>query len=52
MVLTAVIVSTTMRVVATASPLPRITMGTPMGIEGVALVTVAADTLMHRDHGA
>ena len=26
--------------------------GTPAGIEGVVRVTVAAETLVHRDHGA
>ena len=40
------------RVIAVASPLPRIAAGMPAGIEGVARITVAAETLMHRDHGA
>ena len=35
-----------------ASPLPHIAVGTPAGIEGVARVTVEAETLMHQDHGA
>ena len=39
------------RVVAMASLLPRITSGTPAGIEGVARVTVEAETFMHQDHG-
>ena len=39
------------RVVATASSLPRITMGMPVGVKGVARVTVAAETLMHWDRG-
>ena len=34
-----------------ASLLPRITAGTPTGIEDVARVTVEAETLMHRDRG-
>ena len=51
-VIAAVIGSTTMRVVAVASPLPHIAMGTLAGIEGVTHVTVAAETLMYRDRGA
>ena len=43
--------SSTMRVVAMASLLPRITMGTPTCIEGVARITVEAETFMHRDRG-
>ena len=39
-----------MRVVAVAS-LPRISVDTPAGIEGVARITVEAKTLMHRDLG-
>ena len=39
------------RVVAVASLLPRIAMGTPAGIEGVARVTVEAETFMHQDRG-
>ena len=35
-----------------ASLLPRITSGTPAGIEGVARVTVEAETFMQRDRGA
>ena len=38
--------------VAVASLLPRITVGTPVGIEGVARVTAEAETLMQRDCGA
>ena len=41
-----------MRVVATAGPLPRIAAGTPVGIEGVARITVAAETLVHQDRSA
>ena len=51
-VLTAVVASTTTRVVDVASLLPRIVVGTPADIEGVACITVEAETLMHRDHGA
>ena len=51
-VFTAVVASATTTVVATASLLPHITMGTPAGIEGVACVTVMAKMLMHRDRGA
>ena len=51
-ILAAVIASTTTRVVAAAGPLPRITMGTPAGIEGVVRVTVAVETLVHQDRGA
>ena len=49
MVLAVVVASTTMRVVATASFLNRIAVGTPAGIEGVARITVEAETLMHQD---
>ena len=52
LVLAIVVASTMMRVVAMASFLPRITVGTPAGVEGVARVTVEAKMLMHRDHGA
>ena len=41
-----------MRVVATAGLLHLITAGMPVGIQGVAHVTVEAKTLMHRDLGA
>ena len=51
-VLAAVIASAMTWVVAVASPLPRIATGTPAGIEGVARVTVEAETFMHRDRGA
>ena len=46
-ILTIVVVSATMRVVAMASLLPLIVVGTPMGIEGVARITVEAETFMH-----
>ena len=50
-VLTVVVASATTRVVDRASLLPRIAAGTPTGIEGVVRVTVAAETLIHRDRG-
>ena len=46
-VLTAFIASATTRVVATASSLPLIATGTPVGIERVARITVVVETLMH-----
>ena len=49
-VLATVVASTTTRVVAIDSSLPRIIVGMPTGIEGVPRVMVAAETLMHRDH--
>ena len=52
LVLAAVVASATMRVVAAAGPLPHVAAGTPAGIEGVAHITVAAETLVHRDRGA
>ena len=52
MVLAAVISSATTWVVAVASPLPRIAVGTPTGVVGVACVMVEAKTLMHRDRDA
>ena len=35
-----------------ASLLPRISTGTPVGVEGVTRVTVEAKTFMHWDRGA
>ena len=52
MVLAAIIAFATMRVVATASLLPLITVGTPTGIKRVARVMVEAETLMHQGRGA
>ena len=52
LVLAAIVASTMMRVVAMASSLPRIAMGTPTGVEGVMRVKVAAETLMYQDCGA
>ena len=46
-VLPSIIASTTMRVVAVASSLPWITVGTPTGIEGVTRITVEAEMLMY-----
>jgi len=45
-VLLAVIASASSRVVTTAGPLPRIVVGTPAGVEGVAHVTVEAEALL------
>ena len=50
--LTTIVASTMMRVIAMASSLSRIIAGTSTGIEGVACITVMAETLMHRDRGA
>ena len=50
-VLAAIVASATMRVVAVACPLPRITAGTPTGVEGVASVMMEVKTLMHRNRG-
>jgi hypothetical protein len=46
-VLTVVIASATMWVVAMASPLPRIIVGAPTGIEGVACIAMEAEMLMY-----
>ena len=51
-VLAAVVASTMTRVIAMASSLSRVIVGTPTDIEGVACVSVAAETLMHQDRGA
>ena len=40
------------RVIATASYLSRIIVGTPTSVKGVACITVMAKMLMHRDRGA
>ena len=47
LILAAVVASAMMWVVAMVCPLPRIAMGTPVGVEGVARVTVEAEMLMH-----
>ena len=51
-VLAAVVASAMTRVVVVASLLPRITVGMPASIEGVACVAVEAETLLHRNRGA
>ena len=38
--------------VAVASPLHRITIGTPAGIKGVTGIMVEAETLMHQNYSA
>ena len=47
MVLAAVVASAMMRVIAVASSLSRIIVGTSTGVEGVTRVMVVAETLMH-----
>ena len=51
MVLAAVVASAIVRVISVASSLSRIIVGTPASVEGVACVTVVAETLMYRDRG-
>ena len=51
LVLAAVEASAMTRVIAMASSLSRVIVGTSMGVEGVVCITVAAETLTHRDHG-
>ena len=51
MVLAVVIVSAMAGAIAMASSLPRVIIGTSMGIEGIACVAVAAETLTHQDRG-
>jgi len=51
LVLAAIIASATTRLVATASLLPLIVVGTPAGIQGVTRVTMEAETLKHWDLG-
>jgi hypothetical protein len=41
-----------MRVIAVASSLSWVVIGTPTGVEGVSCVMVATKTLMHQDCGA
>ena len=50
MVLATIVASATVRVIAAASSLSWVILGMPTGVEGVACVTVVAETLMHRDH--
>ena len=52
LVLLTVIASTPLRVVTMASPLPHIITDTPMGIEGVARVTVVVEMPLHQNHDA
>ena len=51
LVLAAVVASAMTRVITMASSLSRVIVGTPTGVEGVACVMVAAETLTHQDHG-
>ena len=51
-VLAAVVASATTRVIVAASSLSQIVAGMSAGVEGVACITVAAETLMHWDRGA
>ena len=51
-ILAIVIASTMMRVVAAAGFLSLVASSTPMGIQGVTCITVEAEMLMHRGHGA
>ena len=48
-VLLTVVASARSRVVTMASPLPRIAIGTSVGVEGVACITAAAEALLHRN---
>ena len=52
MVLATVIASTAIRMIAAASSFSWVIVGTPMGVEGSACITVTAKTLMHRDNSA
>ena len=51
MVLTAVVASATTRVIAASGSLSWVVVGASMGVEGVACVTVVAETLTHWDRG-
>ena len=51
LVLAAVVASAMARVIAVASSLSRVVVSTPASVKGVVCVTVAAETLMHWDHG-
>ena len=50
-VLTTVIVSAETRMIAMAGSFSRVTVGTSMGVEGAACITVATETLMYWDRG-
>ena len=52
MVLATIVASTTLRVVAMASSLSWVIVGTPACFEGVTCIMVAPKMLMHQDHGA
>jgi len=47
-----VITSAPSRVVTAAGPLPHIAAGTSTGVEGVARVTIAAETLLYQNRDA
>ena len=51
-VLATIVASATTSVIAVASSLSWVIVGMSTGVEGVACVTVAAETLMHQDRGA
>ena len=51
-VLFSVIASAPLKVVTTATPLPRIVAGMPAGVEGVTRVMVVAKALLHQNHDA
>ena len=47
LVLAAIVVSTTIRMITTTGSLSWIAMGTPMSIKSASCVVVTAETLMH-----
>ena len=51
LVLTGVVASAVMRMIAVTGSLSWIIMGTPMSIESATCVAVTAETLMHQDRG-
>jgi len=51
LVLTTVVASAMTRMIATAGSLSRVAIGTSAVVEGVACVSVVAETLVHRDCG-
>ena len=50
-VLTAVVAFATTRMIAMAGSLSWVTIGPSVGVDGVTCVSVAAETLVHRDRG-
>ena len=52
MVLAAVVASAATRVIAVTGSFSWVTVGASTGIEGAACIAVAAEALMHQDHGA